>query len=340
MSISSRKSTDNPRPVILSTSPDNIAQAAALIDSGELVAFPTETVYGLGGDATNDTAVATIFEAKGRPRFNPLIVHFAETKAATKEVDFNSLATQLAEAFWPGALTLILPRAKNCRISLLTSAGLDTLAVRVPGHKTARAFLSACASPVAAPSANKSVAISPTTAAHVAQSLGGNVTAIIDDGPCRIGIESTVLDLSGEEPVLLRPGGVTVEEIETIIGHPLRLSAPTAKSDGTEPLKSPGTMAAHYAPGLPLRLNISTVEKGEALLAFGPHTLSGFTSQRNLSPSGDLKEAAANFFAMLRDLDKPEFVRIAVMTIPNTGLGQAINDRLARAAFRDLEATQ
>jgi len=340
VSISNRKNANSPRPVILSASPDNIIRAAALIDAGELVAFPTETVYGLGGDATNDTAVAAIFDAKGRPRFNPLIVHFAETRAAVQEVDFNSLAIQLAEAFWPGALTLILPRAENCRISLLASAGLDTLAVRVPGHKIAHAFLSACASPVAAPSANKSGAVSPTTAAHVAQSLGKNVAAIIDDGPCRIGIESTVLDLTGEEPVLLRPGGVTIEEIETIIGRPPRLPEPTAKSNGSEALKSPGTMAAHYAPGLPLRLNITMVEKGEALLAFGPHTRSGFASQRNLSPSGDLKEAAANLFAMLRDLDRPEFTAIAVMAIPDTGLGQAINDRLARAAFRDNETSQ
>jgi len=294
-------------------------------------------VYGLGGDATNDTAVAAIFEAKGRPRFNPLIVHFAETNAATREVDFNPMAKQLAEAFWPGALTLILPRAENCRISLLASAGLDTLAVRVPGHETARAFLSACAGPVAAPSANKSGAVSPTTAAHVIQSLGQSLAAIIDDGPCRIGIESTVLDLTGEEPVLLRPGGVTMEEIETNIGHPIRLSTEAAKPDGAA-LKSPGTMAAHYAPGLPLRLNATTIEKGEALLSFGSHTLSGFADERNLSPSGDLKEAAANLFAMLRDLDRPEFAGIAVMAIPDTGLGQAINDRLSRAAFRDGEA--
>jgi L-threonylcarbamoyladenylate synthase len=318
-----------PAPRVVAADDENIGAAARLLVAGEIVAFPTETVYGLGGDATSDRAVARIFEAKERPRFNPLIVHFPNTDAARAQAAFDARAHRLVERFWPGALTLVLPRRPDCTISLLASAGLDSLAVRVPRHAVAHALLIACGRPIAAPSANASGKISATTAEHVARSLGAKVAMILDGGRCPIGIESTVLDLTGPMPVLLRPGGVTPEELTDAIG-PLAVAA---AADGAAP-KSPGMLASHYAPELPLRLDARDVRPHEALLAFGACSIAGAAAVENLSPSGDLVEAAANLFAMLRALDRPELGGIAVMPIPDHGLGRAINDRLRRAAAR------
>jgi L-threonylcarbamoyladenylate synthase len=316
-------------PNVVAADEGNIAAAARLLVAGELVAFPTETVYGLGADATNDRAVARIFEAKGRPRFNPLIVHFPGAEVVRAQVAFDARADLLAARFWPGALTLVLPRRPDCTVALLASAGLDSLAVRVPRHAVAHALLAACGRPIAAPSANASGKISPTTAEHVAGSLGMKVAMILDGGRCPIGIESTVLDLTGPTPALLRPGGVTAEELSDAIGP---LAAPTA-ADRDAP-KSPGALASHYAPELPLRLDAREVQPHEALLAFGACPITGAAALENLSPSGDLVEAAANLFAMLRALDGPGLAGIAVMPIPDRGLGRAINDRLRRAAAR------
>jgi L-threonylcarbamoyladenylate synthase len=316
-------------PNVVAADDDAIAAAAQRLNAGELVAFPTETVYGLGGDATSDRAVARIFEAKGRPRFNPLIVHVPDAEAARAQVAFDARADRLAARFWPGALTLVLPRRPDCTVSLLASAGFDSLAVRAPRHAVAHALLIACGRPIAAPSANASGKVSPTTAEHVAHSLGTKVALILDGGRCPVGIESTVLDLTGTTPVLLRPGGVTAEELTNVLG---RLDAPAA-TDVRGP-KSPGMLASHYAPELPLRLEARDVRPGEALLAFGADAITGAAAVENLSPSGDLAEAAANLFAMLRALDRPGLTGIAVMPIPERGLGRAINDRLRRAAAR------
>ena len=308
-------------------SPEQVSEAARLLRAGELVAFPTETVYGLGADATNDRAVAEIFAAKGRPRFNPLISHVADLAAARALVTFDARAERLAERFWPGPLSLVLPRAPNCPVSLLASAGLDTLAVRMPAHPLALALLRETDRPLAAPSANRSGRVSPTAAAHVLEELGGRIAAVLDGGPATVGIESTVLDLSEATPTLLRAGAVTHEEIGALIG-PLALP----QSAGAAP-RSPGMLESHYAPHLPLRLDVAEARPGEALLAFGPGaTPEGFATTRWLSRSGDLTEAAANLFASLRGLDRPEFSAIAVMPIPERGLGAAINDRLRRAA--------
>ncbi len=301
------------------------AEAAGILRDGGLVAFPTETVYGLGADATDDKAVAAIFEAKGRPRFNPLIVHFADGEAAAGEVAFDTRARALAQAFWPGPLSLVLARARGCRVSLLCSAGLATLAVRVPKHGVGQALLRAVGRPLAAPSANPSGALSPTTAAHVAESLGDKAPLILDGGPCPVGLESTVLDLSGADPVLLRPGGVTAEALEPFVGRVLR-------ADQDTDIKSPGMLTSHYAPDRPLRLDATDVGPDEALLAFGPAPLAGAARTVNLSRTGDPVEAAAGLFAALRALDRPELAAIAVMPIPQAGLGAAINDRLRRAA--------
>ncbi|MGE5506320.1 MAG: L-threonylcarbamoyladenylate synthase [Actinomycetota bacterium] len=309
---------------ILAACEDSIAEAGRLLAAGRLVAFPTETVYGLGGDATNDRAVAAIFEAKGRPSFNPLIVHVDQAGHVDGLVVADDRARALMARFWPGPLTLVLPRAKDSPISLLAGAGLDTLAVRMPDHAVARALIRAAGRPLAAPSANRSGAVSPTTAAHVAACLGGRVAMILDGGPCRVGVESTVLDLSDARPVLLRPGGVAVEAIEAALGT--EVVRPHA--DPTAP-RSPGQLESHYAPGLPVRLGACCPRAGEALLAFGPAPAD---ATANLSPTGDLEEAAANLFAMLRALDRPGFTGIAVMPIPDHGLGLAINDRLRRAA--------
>ena len=309
-----------------------IADAARLIRAGELVAFPTETVYGLGGDATNERAVAKIFEAKGRPQFNPLISHVLDAGEARRLVAWNDTAEKLAARFWPGPLTLVLPRTAGSPISLLATAGLDTAAVRAPAHAMARALIRAADRPIAAPSANRSGAVSPTRAEHVAQSLGDRVKLILDGGPCDVGLESTVLDLTTVPPTLLRPGGATREAIEALIG-PIAVS--DALPSGDSARKSPGQLASHYAPGRPVRLGATSVDADEGLLAFGPHPPTGARHTRNLSPTGDLTEAAANLFAMLRDLDRLKVSRIAVMAIPQTGLGLAINDHLRRAAADD-----
>jgi len=315
------------RPEILPATDANIARAAAAIRAGRLVAFPTETVYGLGADATDDRAVAAIFAAKDRPRFNPLISHLADAEGAMAEADFDDRAARLAAHFWPGALTLVLPRAPETRISRLAGAGLDSVALRVPDHPVAGALLRAVGRPVAAPSANRSGRLSPTTAAHVAADLGAAVDIILDGGPCRIGVESTVVDLTGSPARLLRPGGVTAEALEAEIG-PL---APVEATATAAP-KSPGQLESHYAPRLPLRTGATTVAADEALLAFGPDPLAGAALTRNLSPAGDPTEAAANLFAMLHELDRPDLAAIAVMPVPERGLGRAINDRLRRAA--------
>jgi L-threonylcarbamoyladenylate synthase len=302
----------------------DVTRAAALLRAGRLVAFPTETVYGLGGDATNDHAVAAIFAAKARPRFNPLIIHVRDLAEAESLAVFNSAAHRAAAQFWPGPLTLVLPRQPAAGLSLLASAGLDTVAVRVPAHPVAQALLREAGRPIAAPSANRSGRVSPTEAVHVAEDLGDDVAMILDDGPTPIGLESTVLDLSGEAPALLRPGAVTFEALTELLG-PLGLP-------GSGLPKSPGMLASHYAPQLPLRVAATHARPGEALLAFGPDAPPGFAEVLWLSRSGDLAEAAANLFAMLRRLDQPSFTAIAVMPIPEHGLGGAINDRLRRAA--------
>ncbi|MDP6786151.1 MAG: L-threonylcarbamoyladenylate synthase [Rhodospirillales bacterium] len=304
-----------------------VAEAAALIGAGSLVAFPTETVYGLGADATSDNAVAAVFAAKDRPDFNPLIVHFADAQAVSRTVAFDQRADALARAFWPGALTLVLPRGPDNPISLLASSGLDTLAVRVPDHPMGQALLEAAGCPIAAPSANRSGAVSPTMADHVAASLGDRVTLILDGGPCRVGIESTVIDLTAATPVLLRPGGIAADAIAAKVGP---LAAPETV---TGPARSPGMIGRHYAPGTPLRLDARGPRPGEALLAFGPDAPTQAPGRiLNLSPAGDVVEAAANLFAMMHALDATGATAIAVMAVPETGLGCAINDRLRRAA--------
>lgn len=307
--------------------PDTILQAGRTLQGGGLVAFPTETVYGLGADATNDRAVAAIFAAKQRLRFNPLIVHVLDLNAALQLVEFDPLSQRLAAQFWPGPFTLILKRRATCGISLLVSAGLDTLAIRVPAHPVAQALLRAALCPIAAPSANVSGKISPTTAQHVAEELGGKVALILDGGSCAVGVESTVVQVSEGRAHLLRPGGITREQIEAITG-----AAMLADTGG--PLRSPGQLESHYAPRLSLRLNALSAGQREAGLGFGASVPIGAAKICNLSVSGDLTEAAANLFAMLRALDKPEFTGIAVVSIPSHGLGEAINDRLARAANR------
>ncbi len=314
-------------PCILEPTDEAIAEAGTLIGAGRLVAFPTETVYGLGADATSDAAVAGIFAAKDRPQFNPLIVHVPDRAAAEREALFDSRARALADAFWPGPLSLVLARRPDTRLSLLVSAGLETVALRTPDHAVARALLAAAGRPIAAPSANRSGEVSPTTAKHVAQSLGARVDLILDGGPCPVGLESTVIDLSGPHPALLRPGGIVRAAVEEIAG-PLALAG---EADAAAP-KSPGMALRHYAPRAPLRLDAGAARAGEALLAFGPEAPSAGGMVLNLSPEGDLAEAAANFFAMLRALDRPGVAAIAVMPIPEDGLGAAINDRLRRAA--------
>ncbi len=317
---------------------DSIARAASLLQQGGLVAFPTETVYGLGANALDGQAVARIFEAKGRPQFNPLIVHVADSTAAAALVEMNEAARAVAAQFWPGPLTMILPRREDCPVSALCSAGLKTLAVRVPAHKVAQQLLQESGLALAAPSANRSGNLSPTTPAHVADSLGDAVDMVLAAGPCTVGLESTVLDLSTETPAILRPGAVGAEEIAAVLGRPV-----ICEMEVTDSPKSPGQLLRHYAPAIPVRLNAIDLEPGEALLAFGSDKFMGIKgggaakdlpeiARRNLSTSGDLVEAAANLFRMLHDLDRPEHKAIAVMNIPDQGLGIAINDRLSRAA--------
>lgn len=303
---------------------DQIAKAAGLLRAGRLVAFPTETVYGLGGNALSDAAAAAIYVAKGRPSFNPLIVHVASLEAAKRHALFNTVALRLAEQFWPGPLTLILPRRTDCALSLLVSAGLDSVAIRAPAHPLARALLEATQLPLAAPSANRSGHVSPTEAEHVRDELGDRVGMILDGGPCPIGVESTVVDVTGDAPVILRPGSITVEQLRQITAG-VSFSVPGGV------VKSPGMMERHYAPSKKLRLNAREIGEGEALLAFGA-PLANARILENLSEGGDLAEAATNLFRMLRALDATSARAIAVMPVPEQGLGVAINDRLRRAA--------
>jgi L-threonylcarbamoyladenylate synthase len=303
-----------------------VAHAAGVLRGGGLVAFPTETVYGLGADATSGRAVAAIFDAKGRPRFNPLIMHVANMGAATALGEITEAGRKLVEAFWPGPLTLVLARRAGCPVAELATAGLETIAVRVPAHPVAQALLRAVDLPVAAPSANRSGHVSPTAAAHVAADLGERVAVILDGGPTPLGLESTVVDVTSKVPVVLRLGAVTREALARVLGRPIEV----AGGDPAAPA-SPGMLARHYAPAATLRLAARDVQPGEALLAFGP-SLPHRGAMVNLSPSGDLVEAAANLFAALRRLDASGAKAIAVMPIPEQGLGEAINDRLRRAA--------
>lgn len=296
-----------------------------MVRAGGLVAMPTETVYGLAADACSDPAVAAIFASKGRPQFNPLIIHVADTKAAHALVDFDPLAERLAARLWPGPLTLVLPRRKGCGVSLLASAGLDTLAVRVPAHPTAQALLREAGIPLAAPSANRSGRISPTQVSHVRQEFGETLP-ILDGGACEVGLESTVVSTRGGMPVILRPGAITAEMIENLCGVP-----PTYAGQGSA-LQSPGMLASHYAPSIPVRLDAAFAQPDEALLAFGANVPQGAKTTLNLSEAADLKEAAANLFRYLRRLDETQHSAIAVMPVPQHGLGVAINDRLKRAA--------
>lgn len=303
-----------------------IADAAARLKAGGLVAFPTETVYGLAADATRGTAVAAIFELKGRPRFNPLIVHVPDREAAGRHGILDERARALASRFWPGPLTMVLPRRADSPVHDLVSAGLDTLALRVPAHPVARAVLEACGLPLAAPSANPSGYLSPTTAAHVADAFGDADLMVLDGGACPVGLESTVIDLSRpDEAMLLRAGAVTAAQMEAEIGA-------ITQAGPDEAVRAPGMLASHYAPHRPVRLEATTAAPDEALLGFGPTLPHGAALTRNLSAAGDLREAAANLFAMLHELDRPGIRAIAVMPVPREGLGVAINDRLARAA--------
>jgi L-threonylcarbamoyladenylate synthase len=304
-----------------------IERAATALRQGVLVAFPTETVYGLGADATNAHAVATVFAAKGRPTFNPLIVHVANLDVAGRLGRLTDSARRLAEAFWPGPLTLVIEKLPGRPVAELATAGLATIAVRVPAHPVAQALLGAAGVPIAAPSANRSGHVSPTTAQHVEADLGDRVAFILDGGPTPLGLESTVVDVTGGEPVVLRLGAVARDDLAVVWGRPVAVI-------GQETVRpaSPGMLARHYAPATPLRLEVHAVRVGEALLAFGPAVPHHGGPMINLSASGNLVEAAGNLFAALRALDASGAAAIAVVPIPEVGLGEAINDRLRRAA--------
>jgi L-threonylcarbamoyladenylate synthase len=307
--------------------------AVRCLKAGGLVAFPTETVYGLGADATDGKAIARLYEAKGRPAFNPLIAHVADLAAARALARFDADAERLAEAFWPGPLTLVLPKTASCPVAELATAGLDSIAVRVPKHAVARQILAAFGRPIVAPSANRSGHVSPTTAAHVLADLRGRIDLIVDGGATPVGVESTIIACLGA-PALLRPGGLAREAIERVLARPLAEPPPGIAAEDDAPL-APGMLASHYAPRTPLRRDARRVERSEVLLAFGPAPVEGAESANavlNLSPRGDLIEAAANLFSHLRALDAAGAKAIAVMPIPHDGLGEAINDRLARAA--------
>jgi len=311
-----------------------VAAAVRSLADGGLVAFPTETVYGLGADATNPAAIARLYQAKGRPSFNPLIGHVRDLAAARLIGRFDTRAIALAEAFWPGPLTLVLPKTKDCAVADLATAGLDSIAIRVPAHPLARAILRAFGRPVVAPSANLSGHVSSTTAAHVQSDLAGRIDLIVDGGPVAVGVESSIVGCF-DEPMLLRPGGLPRGEIERVLGRTLVQPPEDADNDTGQPL-APGMLASHYAPRTRLRLNAERIEAGEALLAFGPGALPGADSANavmNLSAQGDLTEAAANLFGYLRALDARGARAIAVMPVPDDGLGEAINDRLRRAAM-------
>ena len=310
-----------------------VAEAVRCLGRGGLVAFPTETVYGLGADATNAGAIARLYEAKGRPLFNPLISHLADVEAARRIGRFDAMASALAKAFWPGPLTLVLPKREDCAVAELATAGLETIALRVPAHPVAHAILSAFGRPVVAPSANVSGHVSPTTAAHVKSDLGGRIDLIIDGGPVDVGVESTIIGCL-KTPILLRPGGVPREQIERVLGRPLDNAPVEAEGEAGQPL-APGMLTSHYAPRTRVRLNAQTVAPGEALLAFGNKEVpeqDQAAAVMNLSVSGDLVEAASRLFGYLRSLDTTGARAIAVMPVPHHGLGEAINDRLRRAA--------
>jgi L-threonylcarbamoyladenylate synthase len=310
-----------------------IARAARTLAAGGLVAFPTETVYGLGADATNGEAVARLYEAKGRPTFNPLIAHVADIAAARALARFDGAAQRLAATFWPGPLTLVLPKVAACPVAELATAGLDTIAVRVPSHPVARDILSRFGGPVVAPSANRSGHLSPTTAQHVLADLRGRIDLIVDGGPAPMGLESTIVACLGR-PMLLRPGALPSAEIERIVG-PIETSVADPVSDIEVMPIAPGQLASHYAPRARLRLGAGSVQRGEAMLAFGPTPVEGAEHAAlvlNLSRRGDPIEAAANLFSHLRALDATGAAMIAVMPVPREGLGEAINDRLQRAA--------
>ncbi|HWB46300.1 MAG TPA: L-threonylcarbamoyladenylate synthase [Hyphomicrobiaceae bacterium] len=310
---------------LVKATPEAISSAADALRRGKLVAFPTETVYGLGADATNARAVAALFAAKGRPRFNPLIVHLPDRAAAQAIAAFTPVAHMLAEAFWPGPLSLVLAKRSGTAISDLATAGLDTVAVRIPSHPIAQALLKAAGLPVAAPSANRSGHVSPTLAEHVAADFKDEDILVLDGGAAPLGLESTVIDATGDTAILLRLGGIAREDIERVLGAPLlRPGTSTARP------ASPGMLARHYAPSAPVRLAAREARPGEALLAFGADVPPHVGPVLNLSPTGDLIEAAANLFAALRTLDEPGITAIAVMPIPDRGLGEAINDRLRR----------
>jgi L-threonylcarbamoyladenylate synthase len=301
-----------------------------LLAAGALVAFPTETVYGLGADAGNGEAVARLYDAKGRPAFNPLIAHVSDIAMARRLGRFNAAATLLAKRFWPGPLTLVLPKTPDCTVADLATAGLDTIALRMPDHAVARDLLAAFGKPVVAPSANRSGYVSPTTAQHVLADLSGRVDVILDGGPTPVGLESTIVACLGE-PTLLRPGGLARADIEMVLGRQLAVHDAPA---GAMPV-APGQFASHYAPRARLRLDARSVGPGEALLAFGPALPAGAAGvplTLNLSLRGDLIEAAANLFSHLRALDAARPSAIAAMPVPREGLGEAINDRLKRAA--------
>ncbi len=323
--------------IIATATAESIEKAAAILRGGDIVAFPTETVYGLGANALDGMAVAKIFAAKNRPAINPVIVHIAHIDDAGKYVIVDARARGIMEAFWPGPLTLILPKKMDGGISDLVSAGLPTIAVRMPDHKTARALIEAAGVPIAAPSANASGEPSATTPRHVEESLRGRVPFILAGGACRVGLESTVLDLSGDAPVIVRPGAISAEDLQEYLGDVVY------DFGNHDAPKSPGQLLKHYAPSIPVRLNAVDVAPEEGLLAFGSTKFmgvkgGGFAKDlgdekfRNLSESGDVHEAAAHLFSMLRDLDNPANVGIAVMQVPDKGLGIAINDRLRRAA--------
>ena len=316
-------------PHIMTENAPDIGKATKVIRDGGLVAMPTETVYGLAADACNDRAVAKIFEAKGRPQFNPLIIHVTGADMARRYVSFPTLAEKLANHFWPGALTIVLPRRKDSKVSRLVSAGLDTIAVRAPNHPTAQALIKLIDHPVAAPSANRSGSISPTRPEHVRDSLGGNVDLILDGGPCTVGVESTIVKVDDDMVTLLRPGGITCEDIERLLACPITIA------DNTDKIEAPGMMASHYAPNAQIRLNVTKPKGDEAFLGFGTNMIDSAYAL-TLSADGDLQEAAANLFDCLHKLDniaeKHALNGIACAPIPKTGLGIAINDRLSRAA--------
>jgi L-threonylcarbamoyladenylate synthase len=319
---------------ILPASEAAVEKAAQCLKAGGLVAFPTETVYGLGADAANPIAIARLYEAKGRPFFNPLIAHVGDVEAARRIARFEDTANRLAQAFWPGPLTLVLPKAEDCAVADLATAGLDTVAVRLPAHPLARGILRAFGGAVVAPSANLSGHVSPTTAAHVKSDLAGRIDLIIDGGAVAVGVESTIVGCF-DTPILLRPGGLPREEIERVLGKPLARLPQDPGNETAQPL-APGMLASHYAPRTPVRLEAQRVERGEALLTFGPEMVPGAeaaTAVMNLSMRGDLAEAAANLFGYLRALDTKGARAIAVMPLPSHGLGEAINDRLRRAAI-------